>query len=232
MKHVSIVLLAALALAARPAAAAADAPTEISVSGSGTVIAVPNVANVDAVVETTAPNPTDAVSENNARYTRIVDALVRLGIARSDVTLASYYVNYNPPPQPQATPPNPGERYGYTVSRSFTVKVRDVGRAGRVTDACTADGAGINGVSFGLADNGRERAQAAAKAVADARANAQTLARAAGLQLVGIKSIESSGGGPIVPMLRMAAANAAPATQFDQSNVNVTVTVTVVFLAR
>ena len=75
--------------------------------------------------------------------------------------------------------------------------------------------------------------QATIKAVADARANAETLARAAALHIVGIKSIElgAAGVGP-GPMMRMAAAAPTPPTQFDQSNVNVTVSVSVVFLAE
>ena len=42
----------------------------------------------------------------------------------------AYNVNYNPPPK--AIPPTSnGERYGYTVSRGFSVKVRSIGKAGR-----------------------------------------------------------------------------------------------------
>ncbi len=150
---------------------------------------------------------------------------------RGDVSLAYYNVSYNP--RPRSAPPSPGERYGYTVSRNFSVKVRDIGKAGAVSDACTAAGAtSINGVSFGLADPTAARSQATIKAVADARSNAEALAQAAGLHVTSIKSIELNGGpqpGP-VPMMRMAAAP-NPATEFDTSNVNVTVSVSLVFLA-
>ena len=232
MKRIFLGMLAMLALATVPALA--DTPagtTEISVSGTGSIALPPDVANVSASVETNAPNANDAVGQNNSIYDRIVGALEKTGVARGDITLGSYNVNYNP--KPHVVPPNPdGERYGFTVSREFNVKVRDIGKAGRVADACTSSGAtAINGVAFGLADPNVARNDATRKAVADARANAEALASAAHLRIVSTKRIELGGG--IVnpqPMMRMAAANAP--TQFDQSNVNVSVTVTVTFLAQ
>jgi uncharacterized protein YggE len=220
-----------LATALPRPAAAAPAPTLLSVSGTGSVTLAPNVASVDAVVETNAADAGSAVEQNNARYDRIVAAVTRLGVSRADVTLAGYNVNYNPKPAILPSPPT-GERYGFTVTRTFTVKVRQIGKAGSVVDACTHAGAtGINGVSFGLSDRSAARAEATQKAVADARAQAAALARAAHLRIVSIKRIALGSAGSIEPqpMLRMAAA-AAP-TQFDQSNVTVSVTVNAVFVA-
>jgi uncharacterized protein YggE len=182
-------------------------------------------------VETNAATASDAVAQNNVTYDRIVEALVKIGVARGDVSLASYNVNYNP--KPPVVSPNDSGRYGYTVSRQFTVKVRDIGKTGRVTDATTGSGAtSINGVSFGLADTTRARAQATRKAVDDARASAEALAAAAGLHIVSIKSIDLGGGDVFSsqPMGRIVA-SAAP-TQFDQSNVNVVVSVSVTYLAE
>ncbi len=232
MKRTFICLLAAFAVATSSVAAAQSSATEVTASGNGSVSLPPDVATLDVAVETNAPNAGDATSQNNARYDRIVAALEKLGIARSDVALTYYNVSFNPPPR--VTSPTSSERYGYTVSRNFSVKVREIASAGRVSDACTSAGAtAINGVSFGLADPTTARREATAKAVAEARANADAVAAAAGLRIVGIKSIDLNGAGPgPVPMMRMAAtANAAP-TQFDQSNVNVTVSISVVFLAE
>jgi uncharacterized protein YggE len=230
MKHTFICLLATFLALSAGAAAAEPSGTEITASGTGSVSSPPDVATVNATVETNAANANDAIAQNNAAYDRIVAALTKLGVARADVTLSYYNVNYNP--RPAVTPPNSDDRYGYTVSRSFAVKVREIGSAGRVSDACIGAGAtAINGVGFGLSDPNAARAEATAKAVADARTNAQTLAAAAGLHVVAIKRIElmSGGGGP-VPMMR--AAVAAPSTELDQSNVNVTISVSVVFLAE
>ncbi len=233
MKRTFICLLAALAVATARAVAAQPGATEITASGTGSVSLPPDIATLDAGIETNAANAADAISQNNARYDRIVGALVKLGIARDDVALTYYNVSYNPPPR--VAPPNPtGERYGYTVSRNFTVKVHEIASAGRVSDACISAGAtAINGVSFGLSNPATARREATSKAVAEARANAEAVASAAGMRIVAIKSIDLGGGvsGP-VPMMRMAAAAPAPPTQFDQSNVNVTVSLSMVFLAE
>ncbi len=148
---------------------------------------------------------------------------------RTDVTLSYYNVNYNAPPK--AGVASGSERYGYNVSRNFAVIVRNIGKTGSVSDACLAAGAtSINGVSFGLSNTGTARGQATSEAVTQARTNAEQLARAASLRIVGIKSIELGGAPGPEPMFKATAA--APATQFDQSNVNVTVSVTVVFTAE
>ena len=225
--------LAALAFVLGAANAAAAATTELSVTGTGSVTLPPDVATVAATVETNAGAVTDAMSQNNARYDRIVAALARAGIARDDIRLSNYNVNYNPRPQ-VVSPGDNGVRYGYTVTRDFSIKVRKIGDAGRVVDACTASGAtGIDGVSFGLADPAEARNRATAIAVADARSRAETLASAAHLRVVSLKTL-NLGGGPIVPqpMMRMAANAAAPATQFEQSDVSVTVSVDAVYVAE
>jgi uncharacterized protein YggE len=222
--------LAALALVAfvwTPALAAGT--TEITVSGTGSVALAPDTATVSASVETNADNAAKAVSDNNVRYDRVVAALERAGIARSDVTLSYYTVNYSPKPQT----PSPGDRYGYTVRRQFDVKVREIGKAGTVVDACTGAGAtGIDNVSFGTADPNAGRAEAIKRAVADARTTADALAAAAGLHITGIESI-GQGGAELrqMPMMRMAVANSTPTT-FDQSNVNVSTTISVTFTAQ
>ncbi|MBV8638352.1 MAG: SIMPL domain-containing protein [Candidatus Eremiobacteraeota bacterium] len=221
-------------VAAVTGAAAAAQTTTISVVGNATVTMVPDQATVNASVITTASSASQAVSENNTRYDAIAAALVRIGIKRDDITLSYYNVNYVPRPNPMPENPSPYDRYGYTVTRSFAVKVRSIDRAGAVVDAATAAGAtNIDGVSFGLADPDRARAQAARNAVSDARAKAEDLAKAAGLRIIGIRSIELEGAPGIVRPMVMAkeAATAQAPTVFDAGNVNVTANVNVVFSA-
>ncbi len=231
MKRTFICLLAVFVILGARGAAAEPPATEITASGTGSVSLPPDVATLNVAVETYAENANDAISQNNARYDRIVAALTKMGIARGDIALTYYNVSYNP--RPQVVPNPPGERYGYTVSRSFSVKAREIASTGRVSDACVAAGAtAINGVAFGLSDASAARAQATTKAVAEARTNAEAVAAAASLRIVAIKSIElAAGGAGPVPLMRATAA-VNPSTEFDQSNVNVTVSVTVVFLAE
>lgn len=214
------------------AVAATAPPVTISVGGSGTVTMVPDQATVQASVVTTAQTASDAVSQNNRAYALIVDAVTRAGITRSDIALTYYNVNYVRRPIPPATP-QPYERYGYTVSRSFSIKVRHMDRAGAIVDAATHAGAtNIDGVFFGLADAKHAREIAAQRAVADARAKAEALATAAGLHLRGVMSITMDTGSPVHPLVMRAMAASVikqPATVLDPGSVTVSADVSVVY---
>ena len=226
MKRTFLCLLLALA-SASPVAAQPSGTTQITVTGRGAVALSPDVAIVAAGLQTNAATAAQALAANNDAYDRIVASLRGLGVARTDVTMSGYNVNYV---APRPGPAN-DERTGYTVSRDFSVKVRIIAKAGEVTDACIAAGAtAINGVQFTLSDNAAARAQAVGLAVADARKNAELLARESALHVVGIASVSLDSacdtGGPVV--LRMA----ARPTAFDQGNIEVAASVTVVFLAK
>lgn len=224
----------AFCIAALTGIASAAQSTEISVVGNSTVTMVPDQATVNASLVTTAASASQAVSQNNSRYDAVAAAIVRTGVKRDDISLAYYNVNYVPKPNPMPANPSPYDRYGYTVTRTFAVKVRAMDRAGAVVDAATSAGAtNIEGVTFGLANPDAARAQAARNAVSDARTKADDLARAAGLHITGIKSIElESAAGIIRPMAmaKVASPEAAP-TVFDAGNVSITSNVTVVFSA-
>jgi uncharacterized protein YggE len=235
MKRTFLCLLVAFFFAGSFAAAAQPGVTEISTSGTGTVALPPDTATVRAALQTNAASASDAVSQNNAIYDRIVAGLAKLGIARADVALEYYNVRYFP--RPQVMPANPsGEQYGYTVARNFQVTVRKIAMAGTVTDACIDAGATeINGVSFGLSDRTAVRMQAINKAIAEARANAETIARSAGLRIVSIKSIAYPDNGYAEPpgmLIAHVTARSGIPTNLDQSNVSETASVRVVFLAE
>ncbi|HLY01010.1 MAG TPA: SIMPL domain-containing protein [Candidatus Cybelea sp.] len=234
MKRTFLCLLAAFWITGGLAAAAQPGVTEITASGTGTVALPPDIATVRAGLQTNASSASDAVSQNNAAYDRIVGGVAKLGIARADVALDYYNVRYNPRPQTMAANPT-GEQFGYTVSRNFQVTVRRIGMAGTVVDACIDAGAtDINGVTFGLADRVAARAQAISKAIADARANAETIARSAGLRIVSIKSIAYPDNGYAEPtgMATIARVTSRVSTDLDQSNVSESASVRVVFLAE
>ena len=230
--------LLAILLISTPLAALAATVTHITVSGEGTVTVVPDEASIRATVLTNADRADDAVSQNNVIYARIVAATQAQGIARSDVTLADYNLNFNPRPSPM---PSDGgfaasQRYGYIVSRSFDIKVRAVNKAGAIVDAITKAGVtSVESISFSSSDPSRAQAAATAKAYTDARSKADEAAKAAGLQITGIERIDFGGGSAVRPMMRMtamAAPSAPVPTVLDSGNVNVTATLTVVFLAQ
>ncbi len=232
MKRFFPCLVAAFFIVSAGAVAAGSGETEIMASGTGTVWVAPDVGNVNAAIDTNAPTAADALDKNNQAYDHVVAALRGLGIARSDIALRSYNVSYNPPPK--VVPPAPtGERYGYTVSRSFAVRVRDIGKTGTITDTCISAGAtAINDVGFTLGDPDAWRPQAITAAVLAARKNAEIVAKAAALHIVGIKSIQILGASYPGPGAQMMARTAAKNSEFDQGSINVEATVTVIYLAQ
>ncbi|HTU81210.1 MAG TPA: SIMPL domain-containing protein [Candidatus Acidoferrales bacterium] len=232
MNRIVVPLAAAALLAAPVATVAASEPTEIVVTGQATISMQADQAVVEASIETNAPGADDAVGQNNALYDRVVAALEKIGVPRSNISLTYYNVRYQRRPEDESS--DAQARTGYFVNRAFTVKVA-AGKAGPAIDACESAGnVAINGVNFGIADDRSARSQAMAKAVADAREKAQVLAAAAGLHIVGIKSVDE--GGFSTPMIRMmgparAAPEALPPTQLDQSSVGVSANVNITFLA-
>jgi uncharacterized protein YggE len=217
--------------------ASAATVTHISASGEGTVAVVPDEAAIRASITTNAERAEDAVSQSNTIYNRAVNAVVAMGVARDDVTLAYYNFNYNPRPAGQPNEPPPIGQFGYVVTRSFDVKVRNVNKSGDIADALTKAGVtNIESVTFGSSNPAHARSEATAKALADARAKAEDAAKAAGLHITGIEQITFGGGGTVVPLVRAATLSAQPApmapTVFDAASVKVTTFLTVIYLAQ
>jgi len=226
-----LALLATLFIAATAAAQSATL-TQITVTGEGSVAVTPDQATVRASIETTAERAQDAVSQSNTTYAGVVRAVLASGVARSDITLAYYNLTYNPRPQPVPNEPAPVGRFGYTVTRTFDVKVRDLNKTGTVVDALSTAGVtNVESVTFTASNTAHARTEATTKAMADARAKAQDAARAAGLHISGVKRITLGGAAMVQPLMRAATMAAAP-TVFDQGSVNVNASLTVVFLAQ
>jgi uncharacterized protein len=228
----------AIILAATAAVAPAATVTRITADGSGTVAVVPDEATVRATIVTNADRADDATSQNNATYQRVTDALVKSGIARSDFTLASYNLQYNPRPSPRPGEIAPEGTFGYVVDRAFNVKVRDVSKAGAVLDTLVAAGVTNENVTFDVSNPVRDRArsEAIAKAVGYARQKAEDAAKAAGLRITGIEQIGLGGAivEPPQPAVFSAAVLRAAAvpTQLDAGNIDVRASVTIVFTAQ
>lgn len=209
-----------------PLAARADAPPvpTMSVTGSGAVTYQPDIARISLGVRAESPSAAAAANMVNARAASVIAALHKLGIADADMTTSDYSIQYQPPndgyPQPVEGAPNattsvaprrPVQLGSYVASETIDVK-SSLAKAGPVLDASVAAGANqTNGISFDTSERTALYREALARAVADARAQAEILAKAAGVSIAGIESISAGGApGPIQPMVRMSAL-AAPA---------------------
>lgn len=221
----AVVLLAVAALAgvARPEGAhAVDGQTQtgdsVTVSGNGSVAAVPTTAVLSLGVDVRAPSAKAALAANAREMRRVIDAVKAAGgrqVGTQSVSL-SQVLGQN------------GEPSGFAASNVVSATV-DVERAGAVIDAAVDAGANqVNGPMMSVADQGKLYRQALKAAVADARLSAETLAAAAGRSLGKVTSVVESGGATPVPMFAKTAASDA-GTPIEAGTQQTTASVTVTF---
>ena len=222
-----LLVLAAMLLAVPAAAQAPAAPTEtVSVSGTGRVELAPDRAVFTVGVQTTAPTVAAALQENNARAAAIIAALKRLGAGDREIRTSQVSID----PQQEQQPGRAPKVAGYQVSNSITVVREDPSAAGKFLQAAVDAGANtVSGLSFTVSDPARGRDAALPAAVADARAKAELLARAAGRTLGRVVAIaEGAGERPPVPYLfatRMAEKSAEIPVETGTEELSFTVSV-------
>jgi uncharacterized protein YggE len=225
-----IVVLGTFAVFAQPIAGqAADQPHVIVVSGQGEVTGVPNQAELSAGVTTNAATADTALADNARRMTAVFAALKRLGVPDKAIGTSNFSVAPQYPPYNQNN--GPQRIVGYQVSNQVDVTIDDTRNLGPALDALVAAGANqINSISFSIRDADALLTAARTAAVGDAMRRAQTYAKAAGVTLGTVISIQESGGneGPR-PMLRAMAVAAAPVTPTAAGEQSVTANVSVVF---
>lgn len=200
----------------------ADTTDSVTVSGVGSVEAVPNEAKMSFGAETRAATARAAVSANADAMRSIVNALRQAGGRELQTQWVSVY------PYTDET----GQVTGYTASNSVSA-VSDVGDAPALIDAATE--AGANQISGpGLSSSNAEALyrQALAKAVDDARLRAVTLARAAGRSLGPITSMVEGGASAPEPLFRAEAQAADSATPVVPGEQQTSATVSVTFSLR
>jgi uncharacterized protein len=216
---------AALAGVGRPGAAhGSNTPSgrTITVTGSGTARAVPNVASFSFGVQTDGPTAQAAQAANAQRTARVIAALRRIGIAKRDLQTTDVSVG------PEWN--NDGSVRGYAAHSSLQATVHRVRRAGRVVDAAVAGGATeTSGPTFARADRAALYKGALRNAVSQARAKAAALAAEANVRLAGVVSVAERLPEPQPQPLGDAAYAASlqrtpvePGTQETQATVSVT----------
>lgn len=194
---VSVMLFGLLA-ACTPIVESADTDNTrtMSVSGTGRVTVVPDIANINIGVRTEAEVVTDALDGNTAQANAISQVLQELGIAEEDIQTS----NFNIYPSERYDPMT-GQVEGryFVVENTVSVKVRELSNLGQVLSAVVEAGANnIYGINFNVEDREAAVAEARQLAIEDAKAKAQAIAEAAGVQLGEIMNINvSSGSTPV-----------------------------------
>jgi len=196
---------------AAPASTAEGAPRTIRVTGEGRVSVSPDVARFSVGVDALAKTLAAASAEAGQRMRAALDALQKEGVASKDVRTTRYDVSIERPWKDG----KPGPITGYRVSNAAEVKVRDLARLGAILDRVTAAGSNaIGSLRMERDDPTPERLQALAAAYQAARAKAEALAKAAGVQLGEVLSVSEAAAAVPRPV-PMAVMRAAPAADAD-----------------
>jgi uncharacterized protein len=241
MRKIAILSAAVLLVAAAVIGCAAASPLDsgsdrvIHASGNGNVIGTPDRAQVSLAIETENPDVKIAQQDNAVRMTQVIDALVAAGIPKEALKTTGYTIY---PVYTDSKSPLDQKNRSYRVTNTLTVTLHDVGKTGDVIDIAVANGINqASSIQFMLSDEQAQvlRTEALKKAVARARADADTVASALGVQITNIRDVDiSSGYSPVLYENYMAGdmMKAAAPTPIQAGDVTVSATVSVNYLFR
>lgn len=207
--------------------------TTLSISAEGSVNREPDIAFLNAGVQTQGETAQAAMSANATAMNGVFDALAAADIDRRDMQTSNFSL------QPQYDYSNrqngqPPRLTGYQASNQLTVKVRDLDTLGETMDALvSAGGNTFSGLNFALEDDRAAKNAARDIAMKEAIARAELYAAASGYEVARVVTIAESGGMRPQPMAMMAEARSMDrATPIASGEVGYSITVNVVFELR
>jgi uncharacterized protein YggE len=234
-KSLAVTVLSAIVVSAPRARAGDNAPTPqrtISVTGQGEVTASPDLVTLTVAVETAAPSAAAAVSENAKRSAAVVSAVKELIGKEDKVTTSRYSL------EPRYQSSKPGEVAepritGYVARNEVQVETHKIEGVGALIDAANRAGANrISGLQFTLSDRNEQLRAALEKAASEARAQAESVAKALGVTLKQVASATTSTGPVIQPRYfdrGVAAMEARAPTPIEPGTVSVSATLQVTY---
>jgi uncharacterized protein YggE len=158
----------------------------LNVNGMGTAYLTPDIAYIYIGVHTESPTAAEAVSANTENTNAVTDAIKKAGVDAKDISTTNFSIY----PSQQYSPDGAIIGTTYMVDNTVYVTVRDLDNLGKLLDDVVAAGANsINSIQFDVADKSQAVKDARAKAVEDAKMQAQELAAAAGVEVGEIQSI-------------------------------------------
>ncbi len=183
------------------------------VSADAEVRVAPDRAHLSIAVETRGRTSQQAGTENARIQTAVLNALRRQGVQSAHLQTRAVQVT------PEYQYPQDGGRptvTGYVARNEVVVEVQDLTKIGGLIDASLTQGAtNVNGPHFSLSNPDSARREALDLAVRKAMADAQVIARAAGVAVGPVLEISSdASAAPMADMpqvrMRVSSAEAAP----------------------
>ncbi|WP_274366092.1 SIMPL domain-containing protein [Paenibacillus thermotolerans] len=174
------------------AMAAEDAQSRtITVTGQGKITIQPDVAYVNFGVFSKAKTANEAQTANAQLFAAVEKVLTeQYKVAKKDIKTNGFQVypeyTYPEKSQPQIS--------GYTAEHNVVVTYRDLDQLGKLLDAVSKAGANrMNGIQFGTEKGEEYELQAIEKAMANADAKANAIAKHAKRTVKGVLNVQQSG---------------------------------------
>jgi len=163
-----------------------DDPRVITVNGTGLVSWTPDVLELYLGVDTRGDTAGEALAQNSRLTVGVLQVLRDAGVPEKDIQTTNLSISpvYD----------DDGEVViAYSVSNRVVAKLRDLNTAGDIIDEATkaaGDDIIVQGLYFSIDDNSKVVEQARTEAVKRAKAQAEQLAAAAGVELGALRSID------------------------------------------
>ena len=206
-----------------------DSPRTISVTGSGSAEAAPDLLTLSIGVECRREEVGAAYGEAGSVSAAITAALRRYGVADLDITTSGLNVRAEVNWQEGR-----GQVVsGYLASSVLSVRFRELGSSSEVIAAAVAAGGNdvrLNGLELGFADPSAVTARAREAAWQDAHTTAGHFASLAGASLGKVVSLTQQTGYPApIPMAKMQRAAAVESLTMEAGESSISATVNVVW---
>ncbi len=194
----------------------------ITVTGTGSVTAVPNEVSFSFGVTTQSKTAAAALDANAEAMNKVIAALKDAGVASTNLQTSSVSLSPN-------TSSDGTQIVGYTASNTVSATIKDIADAGALVDTAVAAGANqVGGPFLSVSDTSGLYRSALKQAVGDAKTKAQALADAAGLTLGAVRSVVEGGSSAPVPLAYTAADKASP-TPIEPGTQEISASATVVY---
>jgi len=198
----------------------------IWVSGLGEVTAVPDIATLRLGIQAQAASVAEAQTQAVEAMNGVMAALTGNGVAEEDIQTQYFSIS-----QVTRWDGEKEEVVGYQVTNMVTAKIRDIDKAGLIIDAVVEAGGDltrIDSIDFSVDNPSAYYGEAREKAMAEAKAKAEQLARLAGITL-GTPTYISEGIQISSPTYRQDIYEQAAPTPISPGEIKISLTVQVTY---
>lgn len=204
------------------------------VSGSASNQTKPDKVIVSLGVETTDNTAQAALTSNSNLMNKVLESLKAAGVQENETSTSTFNItpNYN-----YSSNNNQGRLMGFTVSNSIQIESSNIESVSKWIDAAVSAGANnVNNIYFSLSNQKSDMMKNSLlkEAIDNAKIKADIAANAAGLKVIGVKSITvgEAGSPPPVPIFNAKASDgvAESPTPIISGKQETSATVNIVYL--